>query len=135
MRNLLLTLAGLYLAGIALAVGGDLAPLGTAIASGSTVNAPLPIIAAPLLGGALWLRGRRPGAALLVAACALSLAAVAFDGDVGAAGLSAGPVAYQLAIAAVPALTWLVAARRLTATRRPARAASSPRRSLRARPR
>jgi hypothetical protein len=109
MRLLLLTLAGLYLAGIALAVGGDLAPLGTAIASGSKVNAPLPIIAAQLLGGALLLRGRRPGAALLAAACTLSLAAAAFDGDVGAAGLSAGQVAYQLLITAATAATWVVA--------------------------
>jgi len=115
MRFLLLALAGLYLAGIALAVGGDLAPLGTAIASGSKVNAPLPIIAAELLGGALLLRGRRPGGALLVGACSLSLAAVAFDGDVGAAGLSAGQVGYQLLITAATAATCAVAALRLRA--------------------
>jgi hypothetical protein len=115
MRLLLLTLAGLYLAGIALAVGGGLAPLGTAIASGSKVNAPLPIIAAELLGGALLLRGRRPGAVLLAAACTLSLAAVAFDGDVGAAGLSAGQVGYQLLIAAATAAAWVLALLRLRA--------------------
>jgi hypothetical protein len=120
MRSLLITLAGLYLAGIGLAVGGGLAPLGTAIASGSKVNAPLPIIAAQLLGGALLLRGHRPGAALLVAACGLSLAAVAFDGDVGASGLSAGQVGYQLLITGVTAATCAVA---LLNWRAPSRAA------------
>jgi hypothetical protein len=119
MRTLLLTLAGLYVAGIALAVGGDLAPLGTAIASGSRLNAPLPIIAAQLLGGCLLLRGRRPGAALLVAACALSLAAAVFDGDVGAAGLSTAQVGYQLLIAAATAATLLASLR----WRAPSRAA------------
>src|SRR3954447_20028774 len=104
----------LYLLGIALALSGDLAPLGDAIASGSEVNAPLPIIAVQLLGGAVALRAKgRPamiGAVVLLAACTLSLAAVAFDGDLGAQGLSAGQVAYQLLITAATAATWVLAA-------------------------
>jgi hypothetical protein len=129
--RLLTALGALYLTGIVLALAGDLAPLGTAIASGSELNAPLPIIAAQLLGGLLLLRGHRAGGVLLLAACTLSLAAVAFDGDLGAQGLAPAQVAYQLAITTVTAATWF-AGLRATATRRPAPGASSPRRSLRA---
>src|SRR4051794_25814820 len=111
----------LYLLGIALAVSGDLAPLGTAIANGSEVNAPLPIIAVQLLGGvvALGAKGRPAaiGAILLLAACTLSLAAVAFDGDLGSGGLSAGQVAYQVLITATTATTWVLAVRRITGRR------------------
>jgi hypothetical protein len=107
----------LYLAGIALALSGDLASLGAAIANGSKVNAPLPIIAVQLLGGAVAVRATgRPaiiGAILLLAACTLSLAAAAFDGDLGSDGLSAGQVAYQLLITATTATTWVLAVRRL----------------------
>jgi hypothetical protein len=45
--------------------------------------------------------------------CTLSLSAVAFDGDLGAAGLSAGQIAYQVAITVATAVTWWLAARRL----------------------
>src|SRR3954452_23849336 len=104
----------LYLVGIALALSGDIASLGDAIANGSKVNAPLPIVTVQLLGGVLALRAKgRPaaiGAALLLAACTLSLAAVAFDGDLGAQGLSTGQVAYQLLITAATAATWVLAA-------------------------
>jgi hypothetical protein len=107
----------LYLAGIALALSGDLASLGDAIANGSKVNAPLPIIAVQLLSGAVAVRAKgRPaliGAILLLAACTLSLAAAAFDGDLGSQGLSAGQVAYQLLITATTATTWVLAVRRL----------------------
>jgi hypothetical protein len=119
--QLLAALGLLYLAGIVLALSGDLAELGTAIANGSKLNAPLPIIAVQLIGGAVAVRadGRAAiiGAALLLAACTLSLAAVAFDGDLGAQGLSAGQVAYQLLITATTAATWVLAARRLSSRR------------------
>jgi hypothetical protein len=115
--HLLAALAALYVAGIVLALSGDLASLGDAIANGSKVNAPLPIIAVQLLGGVIAVRakGRAAliGAILLLAACTLSLAAVALDGDLGSQGLSAGQVAYQLLIAAVTAATWVLAVRRL----------------------
>src|SRR3954468_4833152 len=111
----------LYLLGIALALSGDLAPLGDAIANGSEVNAPFPIIAVQLLGGAVALRANgRPaliGAIVLLAACTLSLAAVAFDGDLGSDGLSAGQVAYQVLITATTATTWVLAVRRITGRR------------------
>jgi hypothetical protein len=115
--HLLAALGLLYLAGIALALSGDLAELGPAIANGSKLNAPLPIIAIQLLGGAIAVRaqGRAAitGAILLLAACTLSLAAVALDGDLGAQGLSSGQVAYQLLITATTATTWVLAVRRL----------------------
>ncbi len=118
LAHLLAALAALYVAGIALALSGDLVQsLGTAIANGSKVNAPLPIVAVQLLGGIVALRAKgRPatiGAIVLLAACTLSLAAVAFDGDLGAQGLSTGQVAYQAAIAATTAVTWVLAVRRL----------------------
>jgi len=116
--QLLAALGLLNLAGIVLALSGDLAELGAAIAGGSKLNAPLPIIAVQLIGGAVAVRAHgRPatiGAALLLAACTLSLAAVAFDGDLGAQGLSAGQFVYQLLITATTATTWVLAARRLS---------------------
>jgi len=125
--QLLAALGLLYLAGIVLALSGDLAELGAAIANGSKLNAPLPIIAVQLIGGAVAVRANgRPaiiGAIFLLAACTLSLAAVAFDGDLGSQGLSGGQVAYQLLISATTAATWVVAVRQLS-TRR---SADSPR--------
>lgn len=115
--QLLIALAVLYIGGIALALSDDLASLGGAIANGSKVNAPLPIIAAQVLGGLVALRfaGRRriAGALLLLAACTVSLAAAASDGDLGHGGLSNLQVAYQCAIVTVTAGTWLLAVSRL----------------------
>jgi hypothetical protein len=115
--HLLVALAVLYVAGIALALSDDLASLGDAIANGSKVNAPLPILAAQLLGGLVAVRcaGRKriAGAALLLAACSVSLAAAAADGDLGHGGLSGVDVAYQCVIVAVTAGTWLMAVGRL----------------------
>ena len=119
--QLLAALGLLYLAGIVLALSGDLAELGAAIANGSKLNAPLPIIAVQLIGGAVAVRANgRPaiiGAIFLLAACTLSLAAVAFDGDLGSQGLSGGQVAYQLLITATTATTWVVAVRQFSTRR------------------
>jgi len=109
-------LATLYLAGIALAVAAGLATVGEAIANGSKLNAPLPLLTVQLLSGVVAVRARgrrtaRVAAGVLLAACTLSLAAAAFDGDVAAPGLSSGQVAYQAVITAVTAITWLLAAR------------------------
>ncbi len=109
----LAALGVLYVAGIGLALSGDLAPLGDAIANGSKLNAPLPIIAAQLLGGlaALRLHGRArvAGALLVLAACTLSLAAALADGDLAHSGLSHMQVAYQGLIVALTAGTWILA--------------------------
>ena len=70
--------------------------------NGSKTNAPLVIWAAQTVGVLL---GRRLAITLL--ACTVSLAAAAFDGDLGAAGLGAGQVAIQLGIAAAtPRSSW-----------------------------
>jgi hypothetical protein len=115
--HFLVALAVLYLAGVVLALSDDLASLGDAIANGSRVNAPLPIIAAQLLGGFVALRCAGPkriaGAGLLLAACTVSLAAAAFDGDLGHGGLSGVEIAYQCVIVTVTASTWLMAVGRL----------------------
>jgi Kef-type K+ transport system membrane component KefB len=109
-----LLLAALYVAGAAWAVADDLAPLGDAIVNGTPINAPLVIVAAQSLGAAIALRAqgraRRAGAALVLLACTVSLAAAAFDGDLGEGGLSALQVAYQAAITLVTAITWVLAA-------------------------
>src|SRR3954454_15372131 len=96
LQHFLVALAALYVAGVALALSGDLASLGEAIASGSKLNAPLPIIAAQLLGGVGAVRfsgrARIAGAVLLLLACSVSLAAALSDGDLGHDGLSAAQV-------------------------------------------
>jgi hypothetical protein len=82
--------------------------------NGSRTHAPLVIWGAQALG--VWLlvaRGRRAGGALALLACTVSLAAVAFDGDLGHTGLGAGHVAVQLAIAAATAALWVQLAVRL----------------------
>jgi hypothetical protein len=115
--HFLAALAVLYVVGIGLAFSGDLASGGEAIANGSKLNAPLPIIAAQLLGGFVALRStsraRIAGAVLLLAACTVSLAAALSDGDLGHSGLSSAEVAYQCLIVATTAGTWLLAAGRL----------------------
>jgi hypothetical protein len=110
-------LAAFYAGGAAWAVADDLAPLGDALVNGTPINAPLVIVAAQSLGtlAALRLGGRRAlaGAVLVLLACTVSLAAAAFDGDLGSAGLSSPQVAYQLAIAAATAGAWVGAAIRV----------------------
>ena len=101
-------LAVLYAAGAAWAVADDIAPTGDALLNGTYLNAPLVIIGAQVLGTLA--RRSRAGAGLVLLACTVSLAAVAFDGDLGHAGLSTAQVAHQVAIAGTTALTWVLAA-------------------------
>jgi hypothetical protein len=122
-------LAALYVGGAAWAVADDIAPLGDAIVNGTTLNAPLVIIAAQVLGSlaALRLSGRRAaaGAVLVLLACTISLTAVAFDGDLGSDGLSTLQVAEQILISALTAITWVGAAARLAAPRLPRRTSTA----------
>ena len=105
-------LAVLYAAGAAWAVAADLGSLVDALVNGTVVNAPLLIIGAQVLGAAVALRAGRPraGAALTLLACTASLAAVAFDGDLGQAGLDGAKVAYQVTISVATLVTWCLAA-------------------------
>jgi hypothetical protein len=123
-------LVALYGAGAAWAAADGLASFGHALLNGSDLNAPLVIVAAQAIGAvaACRLGGRRAsaGAVLTLLACTVSLAAVAFDGDLGQAGLSAAQVGYQLAIAGVTLATWVLAAARLAPARRGAGEARGP---------
>src|SRR6478672_4518171 len=110
-----------YVAGAVWAASDGLASLGDAILNGTVLNAPLVIVAAQALGSLAALRasgGRaRAGAALVLLACTVSLAAVAFDGDLGHAGLTGLQVGWQVVIAVFTALTWIAAVGRLVALR------------------
>ena len=83
--------------------------------NGSKTHAPLVIWGLQALG--IWLlvaRGRRAGGWLALLASSVSLAAVAFDGDLAHAGLGAGHVAIQIAIALTPIDLWATLVATLT---------------------
>src|SRR4051812_29759933 len=109
--------------GFAVALATGLADAGPGLLNGTETHAPLVIWAAQLLGVSLLVsRGSRAGGALALLACSVSLVAVAFDGDLGSAGLGAGHVAIQLAISALTAALWILTAARLVPRRRVAAA-------------
>ena len=74
--------------------------------NGSRTHAPLVIWGLQTVGVVLFVRGRRLGGWLALLACTVSLAAAALDGDLGHAGLGAGHVAIQVAIALTTAVLW-----------------------------
>ena len=117
-RTALILLLLLNAVGYVVALATGLADPLPGLLNGSKTNAPMVIWAAQTIGVLL---GRR---ALTLLACTVSLAAAAFDGDLGAAGLGAGQVAIQLGIAAATGLLWDSTAASLVATA-PARASSA----------
>jgi hypothetical protein len=120
-RTALILLLLLNAVGYVVALATGLADPLPGLLNGSKTNAPLVIWGAQTIGVLL---GRRAGAALTLLACTVSLAAAAFDGDLGAAGLGAGQVAIQLGIAAATLLLWVSTAASL-ATTAPVRASSA----------
>jgi hypothetical protein len=120
-------LALCYVVGAPWAAADGLRSFGDALLNGSVVNAPLPIIAAQLVGLLALLRGHgrgaTAGAVLLGLASSVSLAAAISDGDFSHDGLSAAHVAWQCLTVAATAgvLASLVA--RLALRRRAAVAA------------
>jgi hypothetical protein len=110
-RPLILTLAALLAfdaVGYAVALATGIVDPLPGFLNGSKTHAPLVIWGAQALG--VWLlaaRGRRGGGALALLASTVSLAAVAFDGDLFADGLGAGHVAVQMSIAALTAALWI----------------------------
>jgi hypothetical protein len=100
--------------GYAVALATDLVDPLPGFLNGSKTHAPLVIWGAQSLGISLLLRGRRAGGFLALLACSVSLAAVAFDGDLGSAGLGTGHVALQIAIATATAALWATLAATLT---------------------
>jgi hypothetical protein len=120
-----IALAGTYLIGAAIAVATGLGDLTAVLTNGTKLSAPSFIVAAELLGAFLATR-YRPGAALVLLASGLSLAAAAFDGDVAHAGLTRPEIAWQGVEVAASVLVFALAAARLTRRpRRPAAAAAA----------
>ena len=96
----LIVLLALNAVGYVVALASGLADPLPGLVNGSRTNAPLVIWGAQTIGVVLLLRGRRAGGVLTLLASTVSLAAAAFVGDLDPAGLDAGQVALQLAIAA-----------------------------------
>jgi len=119
----LATLLALNAIGYAVALATGIVDPVPGFLNGSKTHAPLVIWAAQSIGIALLARGRRAGGALALLACTVSLAAVAFDGDLAAAGLGAGQIAIQVAIASLTAALWALTAARLAQRRSPVLAA------------
>ena len=118
-------LAGTYLIGAAIALATGLGHPADVLTNGTKLSAPSFIVAAELLGALLAVR-YRAGAALVLLASGLSLAAAGFDGDVGDAGLTRAEVAWQGVEVAASAVVFALAAARLTRRpRRPAAAAAA----------
>ena len=120
-RTALILLLLLNAVGYVVALATGLVDPLPGLVNGSETNAPLVIWVAQTVGVLL---GRRAGSLLTLLACTVSLAAAAFDGDLGAAGLAAGQIAIQLGIAAATGLLWVATAASLVATA-PVRASSA----------
>src|SRR3954449_8215401 len=101
-RTALIPLLGLNLLGYAVALATGLVDPLPGLVNGSRTSAPLIIWGAQTAGVVLLARGRRAGGVLTLLACTVSLAAAAFDGDLGHAGLGAGQGGIQVGIAAAP---------------------------------
>jgi hypothetical protein len=104
-RTALILLLLLNAVGYAVALATGLADPLPGLLNGSKTHAPLVIWAAQTLGIVV---GRRW---ITLLACTVSLAAVAFDGDLAHQGLGAGQVAIQIAIAAATLLLLVTTAR------------------------
>jgi hypothetical protein len=114
----------LSVVGAFIADAEGLAGFGHAVGpAGSVLSVPLPVLAVEAGGalGAAFARGRGARFAFGVPAAlaaTLSLAAVAADGDLGAAGLSTAEVGCQVLIAAVTLLLLVLTVARLYASAR-----------------
>jgi hypothetical protein len=118
-------LAGTYLIGAVIALATGLSTAGDVVGNGTRLSAPSFIIVVELLGALLAMR-YRAGAVLVRLASGLSLAAAAFDGDVGHVGLTGAEVAWQGVEVAASAVVFALAAARLTRRpRRPVAAAAA----------
>src|SRR3954449_11458934 len=112
MKPAILTLLAGYAIGAVIAISDGLATTGDAIANGTYLNAPGPLIVIQAVAAFAALRGYRAGAAVLALATTLSLAAAAFDGDVGHAALTTPEVAFQAIEVALIAAVWTFAVAR-----------------------
>jgi hypothetical protein len=115
-------LVAAYLIGAAIAAATGVGSLAAAAGNGTKLSAPGFMIVAELLAVLAVARGRRAGAAVLVAVSAMSLVAATFDGDFAHASLSTGHVAWQGLEVALSLAVFALAAAALT--RRPRRPAA-----------
>jgi hypothetical protein len=122
LRTAVSALIGVYVAGAVIAVADGLASAGQAASRGTYLSAPGPLIAVQAAAAVAALRGNRAGAIALTTASTLSLAAAAFDGDVGHAGLSSAEVGLQAIEVALIAAVWAFAAALATRRAEPASA-------------
>ncbi len=128
-RTALILLLLLNAVGYVVALATGLVDPLPGLLNGSKTNAPMVIWGAQTVGV---LHGRP---AITQLASTVSLAAAAFDGDLGAAGLGAGQVAIQFGIAAATLLLWISTARygraRCAGSPSSSRSSSSPSRRRR----
>jgi hypothetical protein len=115
MKPAILILMAGYAVGAVIAVSDGLASFGDAITNGTYLNAPGPLIAVQAVAAFAALRGYRAGAVVLALATTLGLAAAAFDGDVGHAGLTTPEVAFQVLEVVPIAAVWALASKRALA--------------------
>jgi hypothetical protein len=113
MKRAILILMTSYGLGAVIAVSDGLATSGEALTKGTYLNAPGPLIVVQVAAVLALLRGYRTGAVVLALATTLSLAAAAFDGDVGHSGLTTAEVAFQLFEVAAIAAVWVLTIGRL----------------------
>jgi|SRR4051794_22346033 hypothetical protein len=119
MKPAILTLLAGYAIGAVIAISDGLATTGDAITNGTYLNAPGPLILIQAAAAVAALRGSRAGTGILALAMSLSLAASAFDGDVGHSGLSTAEIAFQLIEVAAIAAVWILSIGRLVHRRAP----------------
>jgi hypothetical protein len=104
-----------YAIGAAIALSAGVGELGDVLGNGTKLSAPLFLIVIEALAALAILTRRAPlaGAIVLAAASGLSLAAAAFDGDVGHEGLTTAEVAWQAIEVACAAAVFALAVTRI----------------------
>jgi hypothetical protein len=112
-----------FLIGALIADATGVGTLADALGNGTKLSAPSFMIVVDALAALAVARGRRGGAYVLLAITSLSLAAIAFDGDLGNDALSPGHVVWQVVEVLLTAATWTLALAAVTRRRsRPAAA-------------
>jgi hypothetical protein len=107
-----------YAIGALIAAATGVATLADAAAGGTKLSAPGFMLVLEALAVALLVRGRRAGAFILAPVSALSLAAIAFDGDFAHTSLGPGHVAWQVLELGLTLAVFALALATLTRTRR-----------------
>jgi hypothetical protein len=121
-----LALTTAYAIGAVIAVLTGIAGVSDAFTNGTKTSAPFFMLVLEPLAAYAYLRGRTAGAVVLAVLTGLATAAFAFDGDLGAAGLGPGHVAWQVLEGCLALAVFSLALGALIRTRRrPAAAAGA----------